>query len=234
MTLPEVAEYLHLTEMDVGELVRSDEIPCEQSGDRVTFRCREVDAWASQRIMGLSPERLRAHHRKSSVKHHDLSQQHALIPELLKPEYVDPGLAAKTRSSVIREMVKRAVGTGLVNYPDDLLRSLDEREKMGTTALAGGVAMLHPTHHEPYLFEDSFILLARTVQPIPFGCADGRTTDLFFTLCCQDEHLHLHLLARLCMICFHTDVLERLRAAPDAAAMCAELVACEEEVIKNG
>ena len=123
--------------------------------------------------------------------------------------------------------------TGLVVYPADLLKSLEERERLGSTALAGGVALLHPLHHEPYMFEDSFVLLARAVQPVPFGSPDGELTDLFFLICCQDERIHLHLLARLCTMCHRTDLLESLRQSPDATSMREALVASEEEAIRG-
>lgn len=233
ISLREVANYLHVTESDVEELMRAGEIPHEIVGGRATFRRRSIDAWASQRVLGLGERRLREFHRKTSARHHVLSNRHALMPELVSAEGIDPAFAARTRTSVIREMAAMAGRTGLVVYPADLLKSLEERERLGSTALAGGVALLHPLHHEPYMFEDSFLLLARAVHAVPFGSPDGELTDLFFLICCQDERIHLHLLARLCTMCHRTDLLENLRQSPDAASMRGALVASEEETIRG-
>lgn len=232
-SLKEVADYLHVAESDVTEMVRAGEIPNEVTGGRPSFRRRAIDAWASRRLLGLGERPLREFHRKTSARHHVLSNKHALMPELVVAEGIDPVFPARTRSSVIREMAAMAGRTGLVVYPDDLLASLEERERLGSTALAGGVALLHPLHHEPYMFEDSFIVLARAVQPAPFGSPDGELTDLFFLVCCQDERIHLHLLARLCTMCHRTDVLAALRAAADAESMLAALVASEAEVVRD-
>lgn len=228
--LDEVADYLHLTPEDVREMERLDEIPHEHAGRRLVFRRSAIEAWASRRLLALTPKRLREFHARSSVRAHDLARDHAVLPELLRPGHVEPELPAKTRASVLRAMVELAGRTGLLLHPGDLLRELDVREQLASTALAGGVAMLHPGQHDPYLFEDSFVALGRTLQRIPFGAPDGRTTDLFFLVACQDDRIHLHVLARLCMICHHTDALERLRQAEGAAAMCDVLHAAEREV----
>ncbi len=231
--LEEVANYLHLPVPEVKELVRTREIPCEMQGDRLVFRKKEIDAWASQRIMGLSKKSLTVYHRKTSAKAHDLSKQHAIIPELLKPAYIKPKLQSKTKASIIRSMVDLAESTGLVSDPKDLLASLEERERLCSTALAGGIAVLHPTNHEPYMFDDSFIALGRTVQPVPFGSPDGATTDLFFLICCQDDRIHLHTLTRLCMICHYSSVLLELREAKDAEEMHGMIVRSEQEIIQQ-
>ena len=229
--LEQVASYLHMPVPDVKELVRTRDVPCEMQGDKLVFRKREIDAWASQRIISLSKKRLTAYHRKSSAKVHDLSKQHAIIPELLKPEYIQPALRSKTKASVLRDMVDLAGSTGLLPNPKELLESLDERERLCSTALAGGIALLHPRNHEPYMFDDSFVVLGRAIQPIPFGSPDGATTDLFFLICCQDDRIHLHMLARLCMMCHYSSVLLELREAQSASEMCDKMIASEQEII---
>jgi mannitol/fructose-specific phosphotransferase system IIA component (Ntr-type) len=98
--------------------------------------------------------------------------------------------------------------------------------------MPGGVAFLHPRQQQPYLLQSSFMVLGRTIQPIHFGAPDDRPTDLFFLLCCQDEVLHLHTLARLCLIVLKTELLDQLRAGTDADAMHECLLNAEQTVIK--
>jgi len=232
-SLEAVAEYLHVAKADVEQLVRRDEIPHEHLGDRIVFRKKEVDAWASQRILQFSKSGLSDYHKKTSAKYHDLSATHAIIPELIRAEFIAPNLASKTKSSLLRAMTEVADATGLLIYKDDLLDSLLEREQMCSTALAGGIALLHPRNHDPYMFEDSFVCIGRTVHPIPFGSPDGRTTDLFILACCQDDRIHLHVLARLCMVFYHTSVLLELREAESAEPMLEALVRAEVDVTKR-
>ncbi len=231
--LQDVADYLHVRVEDVEELVRLDEIPFERHGNRLVFRRTEIEPWASRRILGYTPGRLSTYHKTSTSRMEERDGDSALIPDLLPPERIAPALPCRTKPSLIREMIRRADTTGLLILPDDLLQALEDRERQGSTALSGGVAMLHPGHNDPYLFEESFLILARTVQPIPFGSPDGRTTDIFFLICARDEQIHLHLLARLCMICHHTDALLHIREAERARDMRDILVDCERTVLRQ-
>ena len=230
--LHEVAEYLHLTRPDVETLVRRNEIPFERKGEKLVFRRNEVDAWASQRMLG-SRQKLDDFHAKSSKRPAAPAKDRAIIPELLKRTFIAPALKAKTKSSVLSEMVKLADGTGLVNDKAQLLQSLKERELMCSTALAGGIALLHPRHHQPFLLAESFVVLGRTPQAVPFGAPDGHTTDLFFLVCSKEERLHLHVLARLCVLCYQTSLLIDLREADSGDAMFDKLVQAESEIIRH-
>ncbi len=232
-TLEEVAAYLHVSEEAIRTLAKQGGIPHVRVGALYRFQQTEIDRWASQRLLGMAPEAMGAFHERSTAKEHDLSARHALIPELMREEGIDGGLAAKTRAKVIRGMVDLADRTGKVWDRESLLAGVEEREALCSTALSGGVALLHPPHHEPYMFEDTFIVLGRTPAPVPFGGPDGQTTRLFFLVCSQEDRIHLHLLARLGMICYHTDALLRLNEAADAREMLEVLVAAEQEVIER-
>jgi len=93
--------------------------------------------------------------------------------------------------------------------------------------------LLHPRHHLPYMFESSFIVLGRSIQEVFFGAPDGQETRLFFLICCQDDRLHLHTLARLCLLAQKSEVVAELLAAADAESMFESLVAAERAVIEK-
>jgi len=229
----EVARHLHLTGADVDKLVKDQDIPCERHGDRVIFRKVDVDAWASQRILGLEGRRLAEFHGKTSRDMLPLVAGGAIIPEMIEPGFIDPALPAKTKASVLREMAALAEKTGRVCDPAGLRDGLQAREQLCSTGVPGGLALLHARFPDAYMFESPFIVVGRTVQQIPFGAPDGAGTDLFFLLCCPDDRLHLHALARLCMMAQKTDLLTRLREAPDAPAMHEFLCATEAQVLES-
>jgi PTS system nitrogen regulatory IIA component len=233
LTLDQVAEYLHLPRADVEQLVKRDEIPFHRSGDRLSFRKIDIDVWASRRLIGFDAGQIKKLHRQTTAKHHDISPDRAILPELLPAAHIRPALTARTKPSVIRAMIELADETGLLIHREDLLASVTERERLASTALPGGLAILHPTHHDPYMFSDSFVALGRTVQEVPFGSPDGQTTRLFFLVCCQDDRIHLHVLSRLSMICLHTSLLLDLPEAPDAEAMQTALLQAEQEVLRE-
>ncbi len=231
LSIEAVADYLHLTAEDVEQRVKDRVIPFEQRGGRIVFRKREIDTWASQRILGLPGPRLVAYHQKSTRNARRKLAHETLLPEMLQAGSIAPAMMAKTRASVLRELVALAEETGRLNDAKELLASLEAREQLCSTALPGGLAIPHPRCHDPYLFESSFIVVGRPVQEIYFRAPDGQPTRLFFLLCCQDDRLHLHTLARLCLMAHKTDLLSQLRQAPDAASMRDAILAAERAVL---
>jgi len=233
LDLAAAADYLHVTRSELEQLVKTTEIPHENRGGRIVFVRGELDAWASQRILGLPPKRLAAYHQKSTQGTRAIFAHDALLPDLLQSNFIAPSMTSKTKKSVIRDLVGLAEATGRVFDPADLLASVEAREALCSTGLPGGLAILHCRNLQPYRFEESFIVVGRTMQEIHFGAPDGRPTWLFFLTCCQDERIHLHTLARLCLIVQKTDIVQRLLAAPDAATMYADLLAAEQAALTD-
>jgi excisionase family DNA binding protein len=231
--IEEVARYLHLSRADVERLVKNQDIPFEKHGQKLVFRKVEIDSWASPRILGLQGPRLAEYHQKTSRGTREFLPDEAIMPDRLRPEFIEPELTAKTKASVLRQMVALAEKTGHVCDPRALLEGLEAREELCSTGLPGGLALLHCRYPEPFLFDAPFIVLGRTVQEIPFGAPDGRPTDLFFLLACADAQMHLHVLARLCLMAQKTEILAQLRLAGDAETMYQCILAAEAAVLDH-
>jgi mannitol/fructose-specific phosphotransferase system IIA component (Ntr-type) len=210
LNLDDIANYLHIRREDVEQLLRTSDIPHRIQGGRTVFLRGDIDAWASRRILGLPDRRLSALHQQTTAKVRRLRNHDTLLPDLICPDYIDLNLGSRTKPAVLRDMVAFAEHTGRVFNSKILLAQVQERESMCSTALPGGMAILHARHHEEFQFEGSLLLLGRTIATIPFGAADGGHTRLFFLLCCQDDRLHLHTLARLCLMAQQTDLLSEL------------------------
>jgi len=231
--IDEVARYLHLSRADLDRLVKDQDIPFERHGERLVFRKVEVDAWASQRILGMEGRRLAEYHQKSSHGAQQIVPQAAIMPDMIRPEFIAPALTAKTKASVLRQMASLAEKTGCVSDRQTLLQGLEAREELCSTGIPGGLALLHSRNPESYLFETAFLALGRTIQQIPFGAPDGQSTNLFFLIGCPDDRMHLHVLARLCLMAQKTDLLVDLLQAVDAEAMCECILAAERAVLAN-
>ena len=233
LDLDGVANYLHLTPADIEQRVKNREIPFEKRGDRIVFRKHEIDAWASQRILGLPGQQLADYHQKSTHQTRKILPHETILPELLRSGAIASAMTSKTKASVLRDLVALAEKTGNLSDPKTLLASLEAREDLCSTAVPGGFALPHPRSHEPYLFETSFIVVGRPIQEIHFGAPDGQPTHLFFLICGQDDQLHLHTLARLCLIALKTRLLDQLRDAPDAETMRNSIIAAEQEILAD-
>ena len=229
----EAADYLHLTAADIERLVKKDDIPFEMRGKRLVFRQQEIDAWASQRILKLADKPLAEYHQKSTRATQAAFPTAAIMPAMIQPAFIAPRMTAKTKASVIRDMVALATGTGRVYDSRALLASVEEREELCPTAFPGGLALLHSRYQQPAFSEEPFIVFGRALQPIHFGSPDGQPTDLFFLICCQDVKIHLHTLARICLMAQKSPLLAQLREADAAAVMYDCLVNAEKEVLEK-
>jgi excisionase family DNA binding protein len=231
--IDEVARYLHLSRADLDRLVKDWDVPFERHGERLVFRKVEIDAWASQRILGLEGRHLAEYHQKSSHGAQQIVANAAIMPEMVRPEFIEPALTAKTKASVLRQMAALAQKTGRVCDLPALLQGLEAREELCSTGIPGGLALLHSRNPESYLFETAFLALGRTIQQLPFGAPDGQPTNLFFLIGCPDDRMHLHTLARLCMMAQKTDLLAELRDAEDADSLCECILTAEQAVLAS-
>ena len=216
---------------DLRHFAQRGEVASVKRGDMYFFEHRELDEWAQRRLMVLNEKTLTAEHKVAMIERRRNDGHDFHVADLLRPETIAPTLTAKGRAGVLRDMTDFADSTGLLYDPVTLFAELSAREEVASTAAGGGVAFLHPRYHDPYLFQETFLALGRTVRPVFFGSQDGEGTDLFFMICCTDHTLHLHILARLCLLAHGTPLLQELREAPDAETMHAALKKAEDEFL---
>ena len=184
LTLEQAARHIHIDPHELLHLAQREEIPFRKRGEEYFFEHRVVDDWAQRHLLELPPKNLVRQHKEVIIDSKRTVQDDKLIAALMKPEWIDPAMASRTRPGVIRDMVALAQETGLL-YDDVIFQQeVEEREKAASTAIGEGAAFLHARYHDPYYAAGSFVILGRTIQPIYFGAKDGLTTDLFFLLCC--------------------------------------------------
>jgi mannitol/fructose-specific phosphotransferase system IIA component (Ntr-type) len=233
LSLQQAARHIRIPERELYHLVQRDEIPFQRRGDEVVFEKRLLNEWTQRRILGLATASLHEHHRDSTARRSERPSEDALVERLFRPEWIQPALGSRTKPAVLRDMVALALKTGLLYDDASLLSELEARESVSSTAVSGGAAFLHARYHDPYLASDSFVVLGRTEGHIFFGAADGEETDLFFLICCTDDALHLHTLARLCMLAHGSSLLPDLRAAGSAEEMLRLLNAAEHDLLRG-
>lgn len=233
LTFRQACERLRIPEQTLRDAVKYGEVPCRKQGADVVFDANELEAWGSRRILALRHRELVPEHVASTRQDVKVLADDTLLPHLLKPGFVTLDARSKTRKSVIRDLVDIADARELLCDPADMLRQLEEREAVSSTALPGGIALLHPHHPDPYLITEPFMLVARNLRPIWFGAEDDTPTDLFCLICCGESMRHLHVLARLCMMIRETDVLADIRAADSAETLVESVYAAERAVLSK-
>ena len=230
LNLKSAAARLHMDELELKHFAQREEVPAQKRGDDFFFERRLLDEWAQRRMIGLPPKQLTGEH-THAMNERARSTGEIRISDLLSIEAIAPSLNAKNKGGVLRDMTDLAESTGKVYDKDALFRGLTEREEAASTAVGGGAAFLHVKFHDEYLVSESFLALGRTARPVFFGAPDDEGTDVFFLISCTDRALHLHVLARLCLLAHGTTLLADLRAAPDAAAMLEVLKSAEDSLL---
>ncbi len=233
LTLQQAAKFLNLPTEELCHLVQRDGIPHYKRGEEIIFVNHEIEAWASRRILGLHDRHLQDWHGDTTRTILRGGAEDKVFQELCKEEYCSVDFAPKTAKGALRDITALAGKTGLLYDELDLFRQLEEREATHSTGMPGGVALLHPAHHDPYLISDSFIYFARTKNPIHFGAPDDQPTSLFFLICCRQDSLHLHALARLCQLLKDAELIARVMAAETAVEARQLLVDAEEKLLKQ-
>jgi nitrogen PTS system EIIA component len=224
-----LARYLHLAPQQVAKLADRGQLPGRKVAGEWRFSKSDIHHWLERRI-GLSDEvellEVEGVLNRSAVVQ---NEQAISIADLLPLEAIAVPLLARTRSSVIDSMVEVAAQSGWLWDPQAMADAVRSREDMQSTALANGVALLHPRRPMPKILAQAFMALGITSTGIPFG-ADVPMTDIFFLVASTEDRGHLRTLARLSRMLALPGFIDELRAAPDARSARDLFVAAEEKL----
>jgi len=224
-----LADFLHLSPEQVTRLADRGKLPGRKVGGQWHFAPAEIHHWLEGRI-GLSDEEELVRVEGVLDRASPADEEAPRIAEMLPLQAIAVPLEARTRSSVITEMVEVAARTGWLWDTVKLAEAVRAREEMHPTALESGVALLHPRRPMAGILGQAFLALGRTESGIPFGGGRGTLTDLFFLILSIEDRGHLRVLARLSRLINDSDFLADLRAAPDAAAAHAAIARREAAV----
>jgi|Deesub1362B_J571_1020462.scaffolds.fasta_scaffold00001_569 mannitol/fructose-specific phosphotransferase system IIA component (Ntr-type) len=132
-------------------------------------------------------------------------------------KYLSPGailldLRATTKQSVLEEMVDKLSNNKIIVNAKLILQELLQREELGSTALAEGIALPHaliPDLSQP------IIALGIHPQGINFGHPEGHLTYVFLLILGNkdDPGQQLRFLAHACRLIKETNFVKRVRRA---------------------
>jgi nitrogen PTS system EIIA component len=230
MNLLELARFLGIDQRRAERMAQRGEIPCRKIGGQLRFNQAELTEWLQQHMPELDRSKL-ADMDAGIGAHRQTETTDTLVVPLLRPEAVTAELGARTKNSVLKELVALAQETGLLYDGEILLEAVFHREELCSTAMPGGIAIPHPRRPLPYAVAEPILVVARTASGIGFGAPDGRLTDLFFLTCSQDDRHHLHILARLCRLLQNNEFVIGLREAETVEEMISLIHRRESEVI---
>lgn len=140
------------------------------------------------------------------------------IADILTEEMVIPELHAGGKREALDEMTAALAAAHPEIDKEQLREMLEEREKLGSTGIGGGIAIPHGklpglTH--------VLAVFGRSPSGINFDAVDGAPTRLFFLLVAPEDSsgMHLKALARISRLLKEQDVREQLLACDDRSGL---------------
>ena len=118
------------------------------------------------------------------------------LSNLLKENAVELNLEGKNKAEIISELVDIACKACGIRNKKTLTEALEEREKLGSTAIGNGVAVPHAKIDG---IKQIILTFGRSSEGVDFSSLDGEKTYLFFMLISPKEDIgaHLKILAKI-------------------------------------
>jgi PTS system nitrogen regulatory IIA component len=229
MDLEQLASYLHRDVREVSKMASRGYLPGQKIAGQWRFASAEINYWIETQLPSYSDAELEA---LETGTGRGQPENQPLVTTLLGESTMAVPLAARTKASVLKELVILAEQSWQVYDPDALLEAVKQREELDSTALPGGVAVPHPRRPSPTMIGEPVIAYARTSTGIPFGAPQGGFSDIFFLVCCRSQRTHLQILARVARMMLKPGTVDALRSAESVAASWHILEAAERELLE--
>jgi PTS system nitrogen regulatory IIA component len=134
------------------------------------------------------------------------------ITEMLRQEFVLEELHGRNKGDVLAELAAVFTKAGITMDPDEMLKVLLERERLGSTGIGEGVAI---PHGKMAGLKEMVVSFGRSRGGVDFEAIDGKPAHLFFLLMAPENSsgLHLKMLAKISRMLKDHTFRSRLMAA---------------------
>ena len=212
-SLDELARQLGRDRREIERLASRGRIPAHKRAGDWQFHAAEITQWLEQEMREYSDSQLAA---LEVAQASPEIEAEIPVSSLLKPELVQVPLEARTKRSVLESLIEVAGRTWQVWEPANILKAVQEREKLRSTAFDNGVAIPHPRSPVADALGEPLVAFGRTLSGLHFGASNNSLTDCFFLVLCQDTRTHLQVIARLARMVQLPDFLPAIREAENS------------------
>lgn len=99
------------------------------------------------------------------------------LTDVLEKDLIIVPLIGTTKSAVIEELVSRLTQHKKLANKDEILKAVLEREELGSTGLADGIAI---PHAKTKAVERIYLVVGVSPQGVDFDALDGEPSNYFF------------------------------------------------------
>ena len=139
-----------------------------------------------------------------------------LLSDLITQGCIGLDVQASSKKRALEEAARQLSACPSTPEPEQVFERLLERERLGSTGLANGVALPHARMAG---LERAYGVFLRLASPVDFDALDGQPVDLLFALLVPEEATdeHLQLLAELARLFSDAQLCEKLRNCSEPA-----------------
>jgi PTS system nitrogen regulatory IIA component len=148
------------------------------------------------------------------------------LSEFLDFDAIKPSLSGGNKRALLQQLAQIAAGR-LDADAGEILSSVSERERLGSTGFGQGVAIPHGKIEG---LSRIYCLFVRLSDPVDYKSIDGQKVDLVFLLLSPPDAgaEHLKALAAISRVTRHAPTLEKMRGARSRDALAAVLMGADE------
>ena len=148
------------------------------------------------------------------------------LSEFLDFDAIKTALSGGNKRSLLQQLANLA-GQRLGRDPAEILASIVERERLGSTGFGQGVAIPHGKIEGLGRIYGLFVRLS---EPLDYKAIDGQPVDLVFLLLSPADAgaEHLKALAAISRVIRHAPTLAKIRGARSGDALAAVLMGADE------
>ena len=148
------------------------------------------------------------------------------LSEFLDFDAIKPSLSGGNKRALLQQMAQFAAGR-LQADAAEILSSISERERLGSTGFGQGVAIPHGKIEG---LARIYCMFARLSDPVDYKAIDGQPVDLIFLLLSPPDAgaEHLKALAAISRVTRDAPTLEKMRGARSRDALAAVLMGADE------
>lgn len=224
LTTEELAQMLRINEKTIEKLAHEKKLPAALIDSEFRFLKDKIVEWLEMEINRYSDELFLEEMEKGVLK------RALTIHTLLKPSHIEMNLKAKTKEEAMKELAHLSYKTGLVKNEEELLKFLNSREELCSTAVDNHIAFPHPRTTTWNLVKNFVLVVAISQEGIDFGASDKKPVRIFILQAIPHLSLHLQLLSRLARLFKEDDLPKKLYAAKTPEEVIAAIKEKEQSI----
>jgi len=152
------------------------------------------------------------------------------LTSLLTEALVLLDLKSESPDAVLRELVAALKRSRAISREKALYDKLLQREKLGSTAVGGGVAIPHGKHKD---IKKPIVLVALSRKGVEFGAPDGKPIRVFFFVVSHPDNpgLNLQILAAIAHLLRKAPALAERLTEAETAGQVLDIIRQQEEIL---